>query len=764
MEMTNARLIVQAADKNPTEHEVAKTISIGSAADNQIRIRDQGVVPYHAIIVRANGSYLISEIGGSGVFVNGARIHADHPLRDGDVISIGEAAEIRFLSPAARRQSEDLTSSTSSQNSGDSPAAGAAADSLPRSPAVGGQSSGSLSWRQIALALTVGISLVGVVAILYLFINRKNCGVARVINPAAGTIVSRGATISVKADNPECVRRISYLLDGQPFASFEGGVFEAVLDPIKLREQAPQIAGGIHKLSVLVEGEESSQESEAVEITLDFSAAADGTDLDFIREKAEALCGQLSGGSGFVFGREFTERIHDRTRSFRNDIYAAAAQNKDQINKHFSFYGQAPLFGYILAASRSGFSANGEVDGCGVGAGERGFWRMPQSIVRQYAQANAQADQEARIAARHFDETFDQFNGKEDFMYAVACFGEPGARAGAIAQQLPEGKARRDFWQAARDVGLSPDEVSRVVCFIAAGIVAENPERFGMTSPRLSDLLGFSPPITPPAATASSTQPVVATSPPAPAMYSSMGEKERYDFLGRAARQITEKIGTRLYEFDSEVVGYIKRYVDVYNGRVGKRSTAQWGEDMNFVFERAIKQAPGIIAAFRQENVPAVIGLYIPMIESEYSEKCLKSPAGAVGMFQFIRDTAIEFNVHPDQRCDNRVMMKAAARYMKKRLNEFGPDAMGAALAVAAYNRGPGSVRDDLGKIVNSRDNERAFWTLIARKEELDRFYQNENVKYVPKFFAAAIIGENPRAFGLRIRNLSSYDQPVSER
>jgi hypothetical protein len=395
---------------------------------------------------------------------------------------------------------------------------------------------------------------------------------------------------------------------------------------------------------------------------------------------------------------------------------------------------------------------------------------MPQSIVRQYAQADAQADQEARIAARHFDETFDQFNGKEDFMYAVACFGEPGARAGAIAQRLPEGKARRDFWQVARDVALSPDEVSRVVCFIAAGIVAENPERFGITSPRLSDLLGFSPPITPSAATAPASQTVVATSapafssPPAPVLYSSMGEKERYDFLGRAARQITEKIGTRLYEFDSEVVGYIKRYVDVYSERVGKRSSARWGEDLNFLFDRAIKQAPGIIAAFRQENVPIVIGLYIPMIEAEYSEKCLKSSAGAVGLFQFIPATAIEFNVRPDQRCDNQVMMKAAARYMKKRLNEFGPDAMGAALAVAAYNRGPGSVRDDLGKIINSRDNERAFWTLIARKEELDRFYQNENVKYVPKFFAAAIIGENPRVFGLRIRNLSSYDLPVSER
>jgi membrane-bound lytic murein transglycosylase D len=181
------------------------------------------------------------------------------------------------------------------------------------------------------------------------------------------------------------------------------------------------------------------------------------------------------------------------------------------------------------------------------------------------------------------------------------------------------------------------------------------------------------------------------------------------------------------------------------------------------MFDRAVGLAPLIIAAFRQEQVPPVLGLYIPMIETEYNE-CLRSPVGALGLFQFMDFTAVEFGVRPDQRCDSKVMAPAAARYMKKRLNEFGLDAMGAALGVAAYNRGPDSVRSDLLQIINSRDNERSFWTLIARKEELNRFFRDENVKYVPKFFAAAIVGENPQTFGLRISNLSSYDRTVSNR
>ena len=51
----------------------------------------------------------------------------------------------------------------------------------------------------------------------------------------------------------------------------------------------------------------------------------------------------------------------------------------------------------------------------------------------------------------------------------------------------------------------------------------------------------------------------------------------------------------------------------------------------------------------------------------------------------------------------------------------------------------------------------RDFWTLIANGDKLSKQFQSENFKYVPKFFAAAIIGENPQDFGLNLQPVSTY-------
>lgn len=243
-----------------------------------------------------------------------------------------------------------------------------------------------------------------------------------------------------------------------------------------------------------------------------------------------------------------------------------------------------------------------------------------------------------------------------------------------------------------------------------------------------------------------------------PILYRDMSLEQQYNFLDHRGRQIARMMGNQGTAFEKEVLGYIKHYVDVYAGRVGNGSNRVWGEDLNFLFQRGAKNAPYIIASFRRERVPVVIGLYIPVIESEYRE-CLRSPVGALGMFQFMEKTAIEYGVDPADRCRVEKMAPAAARYMKDRIREFGTDAMSVALSIAGYNRSPQSVRRDLQDVIDSKNNERSFWTLLARKEELDHFFQKENVKYVPKFFAAAIVGENPEAFGLRIRKLSTYDQ-----
>jgi hypothetical protein len=58
-------------------------------------------------------------------------------------------------------------------------------------------------------------------------------------------------------------------------------------------------------------------------------------------------------------------------------------------------------------------------------------------------------------------------------------------------------------------------------------------------------------------------------------------------------------------------------------------------------------------------------------------------------------------------------------------------------------------------------DRERSFWTLVANQVvfegKVGEQFRKENVKYVPKFFAAAIIGENPQDFGIQMAPLSTY-------
>jgi hypothetical protein len=46
---------------------------------------------------------------------------------------------------------------------------------------------------------------------------------------------------------------------------------------------------------------------------------------------------------------------------------------------------------------------------------------------------------------------------------------------------------------------------------------------------------------------------------------------------------------------------------------------------------------------------------------------------------------------------------------------------------------------------------------LTAERSKLDETFRGESVFYVPRFFAAAIIGENPQVFGLQGQPLSSH-------
>ena len=281
---------------------------------------------------------------------------------------------------------------------------------------------------------------------------------------------------------------------------------------------------------------------------------------------------------------------------------------------------------------------------------------------------------------------------------------------------------------------------------------------------------GSLPPVAPVAPTASGESPILSSNvepPPAATMpaatlklYQKMTDEEKNEFIKQRAQHISIMMGRRPYSFSPDALEEIKFWLDAFSKRIGNNRTGLWGGDTRFIFDRARTHAPVIIQAFKEHRVPVVIGLYIPFIETEYTNITTDNFAGAAGLFQFLGPTAEAYGVPSAERTNVPRMAPAAAKYFRDNIMRFGDDSMSVALSIAGYNRAPESVMRDLRNVLNEKDNsakERTFWTLITNKGKLDHYFQNENKNYVPRFFAAAIMGETPWAFGLDMRPLSTY-------
>lgn len=246
---------------------------------------------------------------------------------------------------------------------------------------------------------------------------------------------------------------------------------------------------------------------------------------------------------------------------------------------------------------------------------------------------------------------------------------------------------------------------------------------------------------------------------PANDSYQQMTPAERTTFIAESARRVARQMSGTEYEFTPAFETEIQKFVDRYAQRIGNNGGAQlWRGDARLVFERGQTLAPQLIKAFRAHNVSPLIGLYIPLIESEYVNIQTPNSVGSVGMFQFLPKTGQRFGLTAQELTDIEKSADAAARYIELNLKRFREDRMKEALAVLAYNRGESAVERDLAMLVNEQNKLCSICALTAEREKLDATFQKENVYYVPRFFAAAIIGENPRAFGLELQPLSSLE------
>ncbi len=242
-------------------------------------------------------------------------------------------------------------------------------------------------------------------------------------------------------------------------------------------------------------------------------------------------------------------------------------------------------------------------------------------------------------------------------------------------------------------------------------------------------------------------------------LYQAMSQAEQASFVAERARLIARQMSGTEYEFTPAFETEIQKSVDYYVRRIGNNGGDRPGKgDARFVFERGRTFAPTLISAFRARNVSPLIGLYLPLIESEYLNIQAPNSMGAIGMFQFLPKTGGRYGLTAPELLDVEKSADAAARYITDGLKQFKDDPMKEALALLSYNRGrPGTARD-LQLVLDDQTKRCSICALTAARDRLDETFQKESVYYVPRFFAAAIIGENPQAFGLQLQPLSSHE------
>lgn len=235
--------------------------------------------------------------------------------------------------------------------------------------------------------------------------------------------------------------------------------------------------------------------------------------------------------------------------------------------------------------------------------------------------------------------------------------------------------------------------------------------------------------------------------------YSGMSEAEQLAFVGVQANRISTMMGDRPVKLNEEALRAIKGYVDRYVGL--NRSGQPEAESLGDMYARATPYVPLIARSFAARKVPVIIGIYLPMIESAYRD-CYENSIGAKGLFQFLPQTAKQYGVAREDMCDVEKMTPAAAQYIADHMAELGDDAESMTLVLLSYNTGAEWVRSTLRQLRETDHYERNFWTLLANRDKLNWTFRNESSSYVPRFFAAAIIGENPQTFDLPMPALST--------
>ncbi len=365
------------------------------------------------------------------------------------------------------------------------------------SPAAGSRTMLMLAGGAVLLAVVV----VGVTGAIYYGSRSSACAAkATITKPEAGETLYTATEIEVDIDEPGCVAKAIYTVDGVEFASTEDPPFTVTLDP----KEHPDLADGFdHSFGIILVDDEGNRIPQTGEVLLAMETrkvekpddrpagtqpqqqttgptgpAGKEVTIIQVQEMTTRLVKQFSGNRKYnVSNKQFLQEIQKKAAEYAQEgYYERASKYRDAINVAFVREQNldAPL-GYMLAMSRSKFDPQ-------KAGTEEGLWRMNPVFVKENAydgvcggQPISEVSQNcaAKAAATYMKAmVHGVFDG--DIVYSAVAFGKSTADATAWKSTLPANRV--DVWNSIK----TAPEREQLVRFFAAGIVADNPQKFGL--------------------------------------------------------------------------------------------------------------------------------------------------------------------------------------------------------------------------------------------------------------------------------------------
>ncbi len=450
-----ARLVLLLEGKDKKEIEINSLVSIGRAFDNILCIQDKKVSRYQAIIEKQGDGYYLSDLGSiNGTMIGSEKIASNRKLKDGEVIMVGGVGRIEFHADHPQSGQLDAPSPAATAQ----PDAQAANQSLettlpeskqPAAPAPPARRSPGLMLLFIAVPVLL--------------------------------IASVGALIFANSD-PKNANGPGPNGQGQNGQLGNGQLANQRVDPIAGRDGAGSDEGN--------NANPTSNSNSTTTTIISTNTTADATSsvsLGEIQTMCQQLATKISGKSDYTFDREFLMLVDRLTHDYLDvRVDERACRN---IGVYCNDKNIPVTLGLTLAMQRSKFNENkNPVNGEDSSVG---LLRLPQAIAKGYAANEEELSKPGRateIGIDYLKDVVDKFLfGKDDFAFAVACYGANISQVGDITTRLNEGfadaRARQNFWKIinSRQLPVPAKASENVARFFAAGIVGENPKRFNLS-------------------------------------------------------------------------------------------------------------------------------------------------------------------------------------------------------------------------------------------------------------------------------------------